>query len=103
MKTNISPQVIEGVKYLTLVAVAENYKENGEFKMKEINNANQKLLTETDTADYFGWSVFTMREIRKRGEISHLVFNKTVRYSLAQLETYKNEHLRGDKINERIV
>ncbi len=41
----------------------------------------KELYTERETADYFGWSVFTMREIRKRGEIEHLLFNKkTVRY-----------------------
>ncbi len=65
--------------------------------MKEIIDVNQKLLTETDADDFFGWSVFTMREIRKRGEIQHLLFNnKTVRYTLGQLEAYKNEHLNGE-------
>jgi hypothetical protein len=65
--------------------------------MKEINDTNQKLFSEQEAADYFGWSVFTMREIRKRGEIQHLIFNnKTVRYTLGQLEAYKNEHLKGE-------
>jgi len=27
------------------------------------------LLTEREAADFFGWSVYTMREARKRGEI----------------------------------
>jgi hypothetical protein len=52
------------------------------------------LFTEQEAATYFGWSVFTMREIRKRGEIECLVFNdKTIRYTLEQLENYKNQHL----------
>ncbi len=61
---------------------------------------NEKLYSEKDAADYFGWSVFTMREIRKRGEIEHLLFqDKTVRYTLEQLENYKNEHLVGGKVD----
>ncbi len=56
----------------------------------------KELYTEREAADYFGWSVFTMREIRKRGEIPHLIFNnKTVRYTLEQLEKFKNEHVNG--------
>ena len=56
---------------------------------------NEKLYSEKDAADYFGWSVFTMREIRKRGEIEHLLFqDKTVRYTLEQLENYKVRHLK---------
>ncbi len=56
----------------------------------------KELYTEREAADYFGWSVFTMREIRKRGEIEHLIFNnKTVRYTLEQLKKYKNEHVNG--------
>ncbi len=63
--------------------------------MIEKNN-EEKLFSERQAADYFGWSVFTMREIRKRGEIPHLIFNnKTVRYTLEQLEEYKNGHLSG--------
>lgn len=61
---------------------------------------NEKLYTEQEAADYFGWSVFTMREIRKRGEIEHLIFqDKTVRYTLEQLENYKNDHLVGGSID----
>jgi hypothetical protein len=56
---------------------------------------NEKLYSEREAADYFGWSVFTMREIRKRGEIEHLIFqDKTVRYTLEQLENYKARHLK---------
>jgi dephospho-CoA kinase len=59
---------------------------------KEIN---EKLYSEKAAADYFGWSVFTMREIRKREEIEHLVFqDKTIRYTLEQLENYKARHLK---------
>ncbi len=63
--------------------------------MKEICKENQ-LFSEKEAADYFGWSVSTMREIRKRGGIRHLIFNnKTVRYTLEQLEEYKNGHVSG--------
>lgn len=62
---------------------------------------SEKLYSEREAADYFGWSVFTMREIRKRNEIEHLIFqDKTVRYTLEQLETYKNAHLVGGSENE---
>jgi hypothetical protein len=64
--------------------------------MIQKNNEKQSLFSEKQAADYFGWSVYTMREIRKRGEILHLIFkNKTVRYTLEQLEEYKNEHISG--------
>ena len=56
----------------------------------------KELYTEREAAAYFGWSVFTMREIRKRGEIEHFIFNKTtVRYTREQLEKFKNEHVNG--------
>lgn len=56
----------------------------------------QQLFSEQQAANYIGWSVFTMREIRKRGEIQHLIFNnKTVRYTLQQLEEYKDGHING--------
>jgi hypothetical protein len=56
----------------------------------------QQLFSEQEAANYFGWAVFTMREIRKRGEIQHLIFNnKTVRYTLQQLEEYKDGHING--------
>lgn len=57
---------------------------------------DEQLFSETQAAEFFGWSVFTMREIRKRGEIKCLVFNnKTVRYTLEQLQNYKDAHLVG--------
>lgn len=53
-----------------------------------------KLLTEREAAAFFGWSVYTMREIRKRGEIECVRFNeRTVRYTLEQLEDYKRQHM----------
>jgi len=67
--------------------------------MNETNNDKGKLFTERQAAEYFNWSIFTMREIRKAGLIHHLVFNnKTVRYTLDQLEKYKNEHLITDVV-----
>jgi repressor of nif and glnA expression len=57
-------------------------------------NQENQLLTEREAAEFFGWSVYTMREIRKRGEIGFVKFNKrTIRYTLAQLEEYKQQHL----------
>jgi hypothetical protein len=60
------------------------------------NIKEQQLFSEQDAAAYFGWAVSTMRAIRKRGEISHLIFNnKTVRYTLEHLEEYKDGHVNG--------
>ncbi len=60
--------------------------------MKTIDTG--ELFSEQQAADIFGWSVDTMRKIRKRGEIEHLVFNeKTIRYTRTQLEAYKNKHV----------
>jgi predicted site-specific integrase-resolvase len=62
--------------------------------MNEKFDEKEKLFTEQEAADYFNWSIFTMREIRKSGTIQYLIFkNKTVRYTLEQLQKYKNEHL----------
>jgi hypothetical protein len=59
--------------------------------LQEKENA---LLTEREAAAYFGWSVYTMRTIRKRGEIGFVKFSKrTIRYMLSQLEDYKRRHL----------
>ncbi len=64
-------------------------------------NIDNKLFSETQAADFFGWSVSTMREIRKRSEIEHLIFQKkTIRYTLEQLEKYKNAHLVEGEKNE---
>jgi hypothetical protein len=57
----------------------------------------KELYTEREAAAYVGRSVFTMREIRKRGEIEHFIFNKkSVRYTHEQLEKFKNEHVNGE-------
>ncbi len=57
-------------------------------------NEEKVLLTEREAADLFCWSVFTMREIRKRGEIDFIRFhNRTIRYTFQQLENYKSKHL----------
>ena len=59
-----------------------------------IQNTENTLLTERQAAEFFGWSVYTMREIRKRGGIEFVKFNKrTIRYTLSQLEAYKQRHL----------
>ncbi|HEX8922117.1 MAG TPA: helix-turn-helix domain-containing protein [Pyrinomonadaceae bacterium] len=59
-----------------------------------METAEKRLLTEQQAADYFGWSIYTMREIRKRGEIECVRFNeRTVRYTLEQLEDYKHRHM----------
>ena len=60
-----------------------------------MDKKDTKLLTEKEAADYFGWSLFTMREIRKRGEIEIIQFNEqTIRYTIEQLEAYKNRFLK---------
>ena len=60
-----------------------------------MNEKNSKLLTEKEAADYFGWSQYTMREIRKRGEIEFIQFNEqTIRYTTDILENYKNRYLK---------
>lgn len=56
---------------------------------------DEKLYTEKEASDYFRVSIFTMREIRKRGEIEFIQFNKQrIRYTLEQLEAYKNRFLK---------
>lgn len=53
-----------------------------------------KLLSEREAAKWFGWSVDKMRQIRKSGQIEYFKFsNQTIKYSLAQLEEYKNRFL----------
>ena len=54
-----------------------------------------RLLTEKQASEYFGWSLFTQREIRKRGEIEFIQFNEqTIRYTIEMLENYKNRYLK---------
>ena len=60
-----------------------------------MNEKDKKLLTEKEAAEYFGWSLYTMREIRKRGEIDFIEFSgQTIRYTIEQLEAYRNRFLR---------
>lgn len=55
----------------------------------------ERLLTEKEASQFFGWSHYTMREIRKRGEIEFLKFNEqTIRYTTEMLQNYKNRYLR---------
>jgi hypothetical protein len=59
-----------------------------------IQDKENALLTEREAAAYFGWSVYTMRAIRKSGEIEFVKFNqRTIRYTQQQLENYKSQHL----------
>jgi predicted site-specific integrase-resolvase len=59
-----------------------------------IKNEENALFNERQAAEYFGWSVYTMREIRKRGEIEFVRFNnRTIRYTTEQLEDYKSRHM----------
>lgn len=60
-----------------------------------MDKKDNKLLTEKEAADYFGWSLYTQREIRKRGEIEFIQFNEqTIRYTIEMLENYKNRYLK---------
>jgi Helix-turn-helix domain len=60
-----------------------------------MNEKDTKLLTEKEAADYFGWSLYTMREIRKRGEIEFIQFSEqTIRYTPEMLENYQNRYLK---------
>lgn len=59
-----------------------------------MDRGNCALLTEKEASDYFGWSQWQMREIRKRGEIDYIRFNdQTIRYSLEMLEAYQRRFL----------
>lgn len=59
--------------------------------MEEKDN---KLLSERDAAKWFGWSIDKMRQIRKSGQIEYYKFSdQTIKYSMAQLEEYKNRFL----------
>jgi hypothetical protein len=55
-----------------------------------------KLLTEREAAEeYFGWSIQKMRKVRMRGEISFYEFNdQVIKYSIEQLEEYKNRFVK---------
>ncbi len=55
-----------------------------------------RLLTERQAAeDFFGWSIEKMRRLRKSGEIEFYKFNdQVIKYSMDQLEAYKNRFLK---------
>jgi hypothetical protein len=55
-----------------------------------------RLLTERQAAeDFFGWSIEKMRRLRKNGEIEFYKFNdQLIKYSIEQLEAYKNRFLK---------
>lgn len=56
---------------------------------------NERLLSEKEAAEYFGWSLEKMRQIRRRGKIEHFKFSsQSIKYSVEQLEAYKNSHLK---------
>lgn len=67
-----------------------------------IKNEENALLNEREAAEYFGWSVYTMREIRKRGEIEFVKFNnRTIRYTMEQLEAFKLRHMKQTAEQEK--
>lgn len=61
-----------------------------------MDSNSSKLLTEREAAEqFFGWSVEKMRQVRKKGEIEYFRFSdKTIKYSIEQLEEYKNRFLK---------
>jgi hypothetical protein len=87
-------QLFTALNYLQFIKKGQLYQIQ-ELVETMTEKVETKLFSELEAANYFGWSVFTMREIRKRGEIEHLLFQeKTVRYTLEQLEKYKARHLK---------
>lgn len=59
-----------------------------------MDKKDDRLFTEKEAAEWFGWSLFTMREIRKSRKIDFIAFNgQTIRYTIEQLEAYKNRFL----------
>lgn len=67
-----------------------------------IQDTENGLLTERQAAAYFGWSVYTMRAIRRRGDIDYVRFNnRTIRYTLQQLEDYKLRHFNQTANDEK--
>lgn len=61
-----------------------------------MDSKQNKLFTEYEAAtEYFGWSIYKMRQIRKRGEIEFYKFNnQVIKYSIEQLEAYKSQFLK---------
>jgi hypothetical protein len=66
---------------------------------KAITAEDEMLLTEREAAIRLGYSVYSLREFRKRGLIDYFRFNsRTVKYSPSQLEAFKREHLQARHI-----
>ena len=55
---------------------------------------DETLLTEREAAARLGYSIYSLREFRRRGLIDHFKFSdRTIKYSLSHLEAFKQEHL----------
>lgn len=55
---------------------------------------DERLLTEREAAQKLGYSIYSLREFRKRGLIDHFKFNnRTIKYSTSQLEAFKRGHV----------
>jgi excisionase family DNA binding protein len=52
------------------------------------SKGSANMCTEKQAAEWLGVSVFTLRRIRKRGEIACYPIGGTYHYSIEQLETY---------------
>jgi predicted site-specific integrase-resolvase len=54
----------------------------------------ESLLTEREAAARLGYSVYSLREFRRRGLIEYFRFNsRTIKYAPSHLEAFKREHL----------
>jgi predicted site-specific integrase-resolvase len=55
---------------------------------------NDRLMTEREAAKQIGYSVYSLRDFRKRGLIEYFRFNnRTIKYSASQLESFKRRHM----------
>jgi hypothetical protein len=63
---------------------------------QKMEEKTTRLITEREAAEeYFGWSIEKMRKVRKSGEIEFYQFNdQVIKYSVEQLEAYKNRFLK---------
>lgn len=77
------------------IIVKIGIRNNRNYGVDFMEKKDSRLLTEREASLYFGWSLYTMREIRKRGEIEFIQFNEqTIRYTVEMLENYKNRYLK---------
>ena len=54
-----------------------------------------KLLSEKEAGEFLGFKIDKMRQIRKSGQIEYYQFSpQSFKYSVEQLETYKNKFLK---------